>query len=104
MKLVIEDEAAQRKIMDMTELALKTGTYPSLLRRLHYLSEYSTGGREQVQVIVTGTDGGDGRRGYSVGILFQKRDRPSQEWQGWMVGGLVYHEGAEREIAWSVHT
>lgn len=102
--LQFEDKEADQKIMDMTELALKTGTYPTLLRRLHYLNEYGAGGREQVKVIITGTDGGDRRKGYSVGILWQRRNRPSDEWESWMVGGLVYHEHAERDMAWGVHT
>jgi hypothetical protein len=104
MPLIIQEGAADR-LIDLTALALRTGTYPGLIAKLAYLATYGDKGDGEHQVHLLGGDGGDSRPGYSIGLLWMWRQRPSDPWGSFMHGGLVYHEShASPDRAWGVHT
>lgn len=104
MALIIQEGAADR-LRDLTDLALRTGTYPALVAKLHYLATYGDKVEGESQVHLLGMDGGDSRKGYSIGIQWMWRRRRSDPFGDFMFGGLVFHEfHASPEQAWGVHT
>lgn len=93
---------------DVLAEATRKGLLPKLLKQLNYLMCY--GQKHTFSEGVVSNDGSDddGTRvtiGHdfaplSFSIMWERRDTGG-DWQFWMNGGLIFHEGSQD---WSCHT